>query len=121
MSSQNESLRWERSGDCPKFEQTLCCWWRKLSKPHFPLSYGKQLGLASAGVEKDEEGQHELGDVEPELGGVEEEELEEKVEDAWVAEAKSKDTRTLSRFVALRLVYGSARGSDFAAAASSTQ
>eukprot|EP00971_Amphidinium_carterae_P003243 63924-Amphidinium_carterae.3 len=104
-------MRWARSGDCPKFKQTLCCWWR-----HFLLSYGKQLELASAEVEEDEDGRHELGDVEPALGDVEEEELDEEVcagddevEDVWEGEeavleedvadvqANSKETCTLSR------------------------
>eukprot|EP00971_Amphidinium_carterae_P040800 800963-Amphidinium_carterae.1 len=85
------------------------------------------------GVEEAEEGQLELGDVkeEPELG---EASFEDEVEDVWEGEEEAvqeEDTqicpvdvpaksRTLSRFVSLRLVYGSARRSDFAAAASSS-
>eukprot|EP00971_Amphidinium_carterae_P035441 697753-Amphidinium_carterae.1 len=112
--------------------------WARLSCDDSNLTEADELHLfgqlfPGQGVEEAEEGQDELGDVEPELGDVEEEELQEEacaaddeVEDVWEGEevqeehvadvqAESKD---LSRFVALRLVYGSARGSDFAAAAS---
>eukprot|EP00971_Amphidinium_carterae_P261346 5184704-Amphidinium_carterae.2 len=108
------------------------------------LEFIGQLFLGQ-GLEQAEEDQPELGDVQPELCDVEEERLksqepeseeevcaaaEDKVEDVSEGEeaeedactadlqAKSKDTRTLSRLVALPLVYGSARRSDFTVAAS---